>query len=396
MFNTIEEAMIDLKRGKPIIVVDDENRENEGDFVSLSSHITPEVINLMITEGRGLVCVSVSEEIGKKLNLNRMVATNTDPLGTAFTESIDFETTTTGISAFERADTIKAMIDKESKPEQFKRPGHIFPLIAKQGGVLEREGHTEAAVDLARLCGVESSAVICEIIKEDGHMARLPDLIQLAKQLNIKLITIEDLVKYRKQNERQVKREVVTNLPLDIGEFKIYGYSNTLDEKEHLAIVKGDLNNKSVPIVRVHSECLTGDVFHSNRCDCGPQLDTALNIINESENGVLIYMRQEGRGIGLLNKLKAYSLQTKGLDTVQANEALGFPADMREYHLASQILQDLNISEIELLTNNPNKVEALEENKINVIKRQQLIVGRKSENKAYLQTKKEKLGHVFV
>lgn len=396
MFNTIDEAVADLKLGKPVIVVDDENRENEGDFVALSSTITPEVINLMITEGRGLVCVSITEEIGSQLNLNNMVTTSTDPYGTAFTESIDFETTTTGISAYERADTIKAMVDENTKPEQFKRPGHVFPLIAKSMGVLERQGHTEAAVDLAKISGAAPSSVICEIVKEDGHMARVPDLIELAKRLDLKLITIEELVRYRKQNEIQINREVVTDLPTDFGEFKIYGYSNTLDDKEHLAIVKGDLTNESLPIVRIHSECLTGDVLHSKRCDCGPQLEAALRIINESGHGILIYMRQEGRGIGLINKLKAYALQDTGLDTVEANEALGFAADLREYELASQILKDLNIKDIELLTNNPLKVAALEENNINVSKRSDLQVGRKEENKTYLQTKKVKLGHLFT
>ncbi len=388
MFNTIDEAVADLKLGKPVIVVDDENRENEGDFVALSSTITPEVINLMITEGRGLVCVSITEEIGSQLNLNNMVTTSTDPYGTAFTESIDFETTTTGISAYERADTIKAMVDENT--------GHVFPLIAKSMGVLERQGHTEAAVDLAKISGAAPSSVICEIVKEDGHMARVPDLIELAKRLDLKLITIEELVRYRKQNEIQINREVVTDLPTDFGEFKIYGYSNTLDDKEHLAIVKGDLTNESLPIVRIHSECLTGDVLHSKRCDCGPQLEAALRIINESGHGILIYMRQEGRGIGLINKLKAYALQDTGLDTVEANEALGFAADLREYELASQILKDLNIKDIELLTNNPLKVAALEENNINVSKRSDLQVGRKEENKTYLQTKKVKLGHLFT
>ena len=396
MFNTIDEAILDLKLGKPIIVVDDENRENEGDFVALSSSITPEIINLMITEGRGLVCVSVTEEISEQLALNKMVTTNTDPLGTNFTESIDFETTTTGISAYERADTIKAMVDKDSKPKQFKRPGHIFPLVAKSGGVLAREGHTEAAVDLAKLSGVAPSAVICEIIKEDGHMARVPDLIELAKRLDLKLITIEELVRYRKENEIHINREVVTDLPTDFGEFKIYGYSNSLDDKEHLAIVKGNMDEETLPIVRIHSECLTGDVFHSNRCDCGPQLEASLKIINDSGNGVLVYMRQEGRGIGLINKLKAYRLQDGGLDTVEANEALGFPADLREYELASQILKDLNIREVELLTNNPRKMIALENNGINVVQRSDLQVGKRSENEKYIQTKIEKMGHIFT
>ncbi len=396
MFNTIDEAIIDLKQGKPVIVVDDESRENEGDFVALSSSITPEIINLMITEGRGLVCVSITEEIGEQLGLNKMVTTNTDPLGTAFTESIDFETTTTGISAYERADTIKAMVDKNSKPEQFKRPGHIFPLVAKSGGVLAREGHTEAAVDLASLSGEAPSAVICEIIKEDGHMARVPDLIELAKRLDLKLITIEDLVRYKKKNEIQINREVVTDLPTKFGEFKIYGYSNSLDNKEHLAIVKGEMDSDTLPIVRIHSECLTGDVFNSNRCDCGPQLEASLKIIHDSSNGVLIYMRQEGRGIGLINKLKAYQLQDGGLDTVEANEALGFPADLREYELASQILKDLNISEVELLTNNPRKMIALENNGIKVVKRSDLQVGKTEENKKYIETKIEKMGHIFT
>lgn len=396
MFNTIDEAIIDLKQGKPVIVVDDESRENEGDFVALSSSITPEIINLMITEGRGLVCVSITEEIGEQLALNKMVTKNTDPLGTAFTESIDFKTTTTGISAYERADTIKAMVDKNSKPEEFKRPGHIFPLVAKSGGVLAREGHTEAAVDLARLSGEAPSAVICEIIKEDGHMARVPDLIDLSKRLDLKLITIEELVRYKKKNEVQINREVVTDLPTEFGEFKIYGYSNSLDDKEHLAIVKGELDSETLPIVRIHSECLTGDVFNSNRCDCGPQLEASLKIIHDSGNGVLIYMRQEGRGIGLINKLKAYQLQDGGLDTVEANEALGFPADLREYELASQILKDLNITEVELLTNNPRKMIALENNGITVVKRSDLQVGKTVENKKYIETKIEKMGHIFT
>lgn len=396
MFNTIDEAIIDLKQGKPVIVVDDESRENEGDFVALSSSITPEIINLMITEGRGLVCVSITEEIGEQLALNKMVTKNTDPLGTAFTESIDFKTTTTGISAYERADTIKAMVDKNSKPEEFKRPGHIFPLVAKSGGVLAREGHTEAAVDLARLSGEAPSAVICEIIKEDGHMARVPDLIELSKRLDLKLITIEELVRYKKKNEVQINREVVTDLPTEFGEFKIYGYSNSLDDKEHLAIVKGELDSETLPIVRIHSECLTGDVFNSNRCDCGPQLEASLKIIHDSGNGVLIYMRQEGRGIGLINKLKAYQLQDGGLDTVEANEALGFPADLREYELASQILKDLNITEVELLTNNPRKMIALENNGITVVKRSDLQVGKRSENEKYIETKIEKMGHIFT
>lgn len=396
MFNTIEEAIADLKNNKPIIVVDDENRENEGDFVALSDQITPEIINLMITEGRGLVCVSITKEISEQLNLNDMVTTNSDPLGTAFTESIDFETTTTGISAYERADTIKAMVDKKSKPNQFKRPGHIFPLVAKDGGVLTRPGHTEASVDLAKLCGAAPSAVICEIVKADGHMARVPDLIKLAHRLDLKIITIEDLIDYRKKNEVQIKREVVTDLPTTYGDFKIYGYSNSLDDKEHLAIVKNENKQASLPVVRIHSECLTGDVFHSKRCDCGAQLQASLKMISESGHGALIYMRQEGRGIGLLNKLKAYALQDQGLDTVQANEALGFKADLREYELASQILHDLNLTKVELLTSNPKKVNGLIENNIKVIKRSDMDVGRQAENISYLKTKKEKMGHLFV
>lgn len=395
MFSSIEDALIDLKLGKPIIVVDDEERENEGDFIALSSEITPEVINLMITKGRGLVCVSVTQEIANQLSLKPMVKNNTDPYGTAFTESIDFETTTTGISAYERAETVSAMIKPDVSPAQFKRPGHIFPLIAKEGGVLTREGHTEAAVDLAKLCKKAESAVICEIIKEDGHMARLPELKELALSLNLKIITIKDLVAYRMYKDYSLTREVVTNLPTQFGDFKVYSYSNTKDNLEHLALVKGDVTNKNVH-VRIHSECLTGDVFHSKRCDCGAQLEAALSDIEALGQGVLLYMRQEGRGIGLINKLKAYSLQDKGLDTVEANEALGFASDLREYDLAAKILQDLKINEVILLTNNPLKIKGLEANNIKVNKRISIQVGAEKENQLYLQTKKEKLGHLLI
>lgn len=395
MFHTIEEALIDLKNGKPIIVVDDEDRENEGDFVALSDKATPEVINFMIKEGRGLVCTSITNDLAKKLNLPFMASENTDPYGTAFTVSIDHESTTTGISAYERAATIQAMIDPDAKGEAFKRPGHVFPLVAKDGGVLTRTGHTEASVDLAKLCGVSPSSVICEIIKEDGTMARVPDLIKIAQEHDLKIITIEDLVTYRKQHEIHIKREVKTALPTKYGMFQVYGYSNTLDDEEHVALVMGDITTDAPVLTRVHSECLTGDIFSSHRCDCGPQLHAALQEIALAGRGILLYMRQEGRGIGLLNKLRAYNLQDQGLDTVEANEQLGFQADLREYHLSAQILQDLHVASINLLTNNPRKLANLRANNINIHDRIPLQMETCQENEGYLKTKQEKLGHLL-
>ncbi|MEB3054128.1 MULTISPECIES: bifunctional 3,4-dihydroxy-2-butanone-4-phosphate synthase/GTP cyclohydrolase II [Bacillus] len=395
MFHRIEEALEDLKQGKVVIVCDDESRENEGDFIALAENITPETINFMITHGRGLVCVPITEQYAERLQLEPMVSHNTDSHHTAFTVSVDHISTTTGISAYERATTVRELLNPDSKGTDFNRPGHIFPLIAKEGGVLRRAGHTEAAVDLAKLCGAEPAGVICEIINEDGTMARVPDLVQVAKQFNIKMITIEDLIAYRRHHETLVTREIEITLPTDFGTFHAIGYSNSLDQKEHIALVKGDISTGEPVLVRVHSECLTGDVFGSCRCDCGPQLHAALSQIEREGKGILLYMRQEGRGIGLLNKLRAYKLQEEGLDTVEANEKLGFPADLRDYGIGAQILKDLGLQQLRLLTNNPRKIAGLQGYDLEVVERVPLQMPTKEENKTYLQTKVEKLGHLL-
>ncbi|MCD9021257.1 bifunctional 3,4-dihydroxy-2-butanone-4-phosphate synthase/GTP cyclohydrolase II [Cohnella silvisoli] len=394
-FDPIEDAIYDLMRGKVIIVVDDEDRENEGDLIALADKATPEVINFMIKEARGLLCAPITQERAEALDLPPMVSHNTDYHGTAFTVSVDHISTTTGISAPERSMTVKSLIDPAAKPGDFRRPGHIFPLIAKKGGVLRRAGHTEAAVDLARMCGSFPAAVICEIIKEDGTMARLPDLEIFAEQHSLKLITIKDLIHYRNEKEQLVKREVEVRMPTDFGTFQAIAYTNEVDNKEHVAFVKGKIDGSQPVLVRVHSECLTGDVFHSHRCDCGPQLEAALKQIDEAGSGVLLYMRQEGRGIGLINKLRAYNLQEQGLDTVDANIKLGFAPDLRDYGIGAQILKDIGIRDIRLLTNNPRKIKGLEGYGLNVVERVPIQMIENEDNTGYLHTKKAKLGHLL-
>jgi 3,4-dihydroxy 2-butanone 4-phosphate synthase/GTP cyclohydrolase II len=394
-FNAIEEAIYDLILGKVIIVVDDEDRENEGDFIALADKANADVVNFMIKEGRGLVCVPITEERAQELDLPPMVSHNTDYHGTAFTVSVDHIETTTGISAYERARTIQAIIDPKTRPQEFRRPGHIFPLIAKKGGVLRRAGHTEAAIDLARMCGSYPAAVICEVIKEDGTMARVPDLMDIAARHDLKIVTIRDLIHYRNEKEKLVTREVEVKLPTDFGTFTAIAYSNEVDRKEHVALVKGKIDPETPTLVRVHSECLTGDVFHSHRCDCGPQLAAALQQINENGSGVLLYMRQEGRGIGLINKLKAYALQEQGLDTVEANIKLGFAPDLRDYGIGAQILKDLGVRRMRLLTNNPRKIRGLEGYGLQVVERVPIQMPENESNANYLHTKKLKLGHML-
>jgi 3,4-dihydroxy 2-butanone 4-phosphate synthase/GTP cyclohydrolase II len=400
-FDAIEDALVDIKAGRAIVVVDDENRENEGDLICAAEFATPDMINFMAVEARGLICLAMTGDRLDDLDLPLMVHKNTDSNQTAFTVSIDAHPklgVTTGISAEDRARTIQVAINPMSRPEDLNRPGHIFPLRARKGGVLKRAGHTEAAVDLSRLAGLDPSGVICEIQNDNGSMARLPELILYAKKFNLKIISIADLISYRLKNDRFVYRETVTHLPTEFGQFEIYAYRNTLDGTEHVAIVKGDPKDfADTPVmVRVHSECLTGDALGSLRCDCRMQLIAALKMINNAGRGVVVYLRQEGRGIGLVNKLKAYSLQDMGLDTVEANERLGFPADLRDYGMGAQMLNDLGIHAIRLITNNPRKIAGLKGYGLEVVDRVPLLIESTDFNTRYLATKAQKLGHMLL
>ena len=398
MFNTIEEALIDYKQGKIIIVVDDENRENEGDMICNAKFATPENLNYMAQNARGLICVAIDKEIAHKMDLTQMVAQNTESMKTAFTVSIDADEkygVTTGISAYDRAKTIEVLINPKSSPDDLRRPGHLFPCVAREGGVLERIGHTEAVVDMAKLSNLAPAGAMCEIMTPDGHMARRDYILEFAKRENIKVITVADLVKYRIKREMLVKMEASAYLPTQFGEFIIQGYRNILNNKEYVALVKDD-NSDKIPLVRVHSECLTGDIFHSLRCDCNYQLHSALRMINEYGKGALVYMKgHEGRGIGLINKIKAYALQDKGEDTVQANVSLGFAPDLRDYGIGAQILRQIGYSKFNLLTNNPTKIIGLEGYGLEINKRVPIEPIINKYNEKYIKTKVEKMHHII-